>query len=103
MSAIKEHTYNVDRQSGSLLVNGVPAPIGRGDVMTIESHAINVDGTTIQLPDGLAPTVTAGANIIVAGEMIVAFESRDDVVFVGTKINGGLNRHYIRQSSQRGE
>jgi hypothetical protein len=42
MSAIKEHTYNVDRQSGSLLVNGVPAPVGRGEVMTIESHAINV-------------------------------------------------------------
>jgi hypothetical protein len=94
--AVNEHTYSVDRQKGSILINGVPATIGstvttNGDVLTIGSNAIDVQGTTIPLPDGHAevPYVTAGAEISIAQETMTAIKDGADVLITGTKFTLG--------------
>lgn len=55
--AVNGHVYSADSKSGLLRINGAPAFVGdkittNGDVLTIGSHAINVEGATIYLTDG---------------------------------------------------
>jgi hypothetical protein len=90
---VNEHTYDVDSQSGSIRINGIPASVGDkittdGDILTVGAHAINVGGTTISLTGGRPgkPTATANAKIVVAGETITAVKDGNDVVIAGTTL-----------------
>lgn len=90
------HTYSVDSQSGSLLVNGAPASVGQkittnGDVFTVGSHAINVEGTTIPFAGGqpAEPTPTAYADIVISGKTIAALKDGDHVLLSGTTLTMG--------------
>jgi hypothetical protein len=93
---VNGHTYNIDNQSGSIRINGIPASVGdrittNGDVLTVGTHAINVGGTTLSLTGGLpvGPTATASAKIMIAGEKISAVRDGNDVVVAGTTLTLG--------------
>lgn len=94
--SINGHTYSVDSQSGSLLVNGAPASVGQkittnGDVFTVGSHAMNAEGTTIPFAGGqpAEPTPTAYADIVISGKTIAALKDGDHVLFSGTTLTMG--------------
>jgi hypothetical protein len=93
---VNGHTYDVDNQSGSVRINGVPASVGdkittNGDILTVGSHAINVGGTTISLTGAqpVDPTATAAAKIIIAGETLTAVKDGNDLVIAGTTLTLG--------------
>jgi len=93
---INGHTYSVESESASLRINGAPASAGseittNGDVLTIGSHAIVVEGATIAFTDGKAgkPVASAGAEIFIAGGSITAIRDGDDVLVAGTKLTLG--------------
>lgn len=94
--AVNGHIYGVENKSGTPYINGAPASVGdtvtfNGDVLTIGSHEISFQGTTIALPDGRpeATTATAGADIIVAQEKMTALKVGADVLIAGTKLTLG--------------
>jgi hypothetical protein len=93
---VNGHTYDVDNQSGSVRINGVPASVGdkittNGEVLTVGAHAINVGGTTISLAGGgpVDPTATAAAKVIIAGETVTAIMDSSNVVVAGTTLTPG--------------
>jgi hypothetical protein len=93
---VNGHTYDVDNQSGSVRINGVPASVGdkittNGEVLTVGAHAINVGGTTISLAGArpVDPTATAAAKIIIAEETMTAVKDGIDVVVAGTTLTLG--------------
>jgi hypothetical protein len=90
---VNGHTYDVENQSGSMRINGIRASVGdeittNGDILTVGAHAINVGGSTISLTGGqlMDPTATAGAKIIIAGEVITVVKDGNDVVIAGTTL-----------------
>jgi hypothetical protein len=93
---VNGHIYGAESKSGSLQINGAPVSVGQkitinGDVLTISSHAISFQGTTIALPGGRpeAATPTAGANVIINGETITALMNGADVVLAGNTLTVG--------------
>jgi hypothetical protein len=93
---VNGHIYGAESKSGSLNINGAPASIGdtitiNGDVLTIGSHAISFQGTTIALPDGRpdAATATAGANAIIDGHTMTAFRDGAGVILDGKTLKMG--------------
>jgi hypothetical protein len=93
---INEHTYSVDWQSRSLLLNSVPIPDGstittNGDVLTIGFNAIAIQGTTIAIPniEPALATATAGANVVLADESITASGHGADVLIAGATLTVG--------------
>ena len=94
--AVNGHIYGAESKSGTLYINGAPASVGdiltiNGDILTIGSHEISFQGTTIGLPDGRpeAATATAVVDIIVAQEKMTALKVGADVLIAGTKLTLG--------------
>jgi hypothetical protein len=93
---VNGHVYGAESKSGSLNINGAPASVGdtitiNGDVLTIGSHAISFQGTTIALPDGSpdAAAATAGANAIIDGHTMTAFRDGAEVILGGKTLTMG--------------
>jgi hypothetical protein len=93
---VNGHIYGAESKSGSLQINGAPVSVGQkitinGDVLTIGSHEISFQGTTIALPGGRpeAATPTAGANVIINGETVTALMNGADVVLAGNTLAVG--------------
>lgn len=94
--SIDGHTYSVDIQSGSLLLNGAPASFGQtittnGDIFTVDSDAINAEGATLPFTGGqpAEPTPTAFADIVISGETIAALKDGNHVLFSGNTLTMG--------------
>ena len=91
--AVNGHINGVENTSGTLYINGAPASVGdiitiNGDVLTIGSHEIGFQGTTIARPDGRpeAATATAGVDIVVGQEKISALKDGADVLIAGNRL-----------------
>lgn len=94
--AVNGHIYGAERKSRTLYINGAPASAGdkitiNGDVLTIGSHEIGFQGTTITLPDGRpkVATATAGVNMIIGQETIEALKDGSDVLIAGNRLTQG--------------
>jgi hypothetical protein len=93
---VNGHIYGAESKSELLHINGAPASVGdkitiNGGVLTIGSHEISFQGTTLALPGGRseAATPTAGANVIINGGTITAFRNGADVVLAGQTLTIG--------------
>lgn len=91
---VNGHTYSVKSNLGTLNINGVPAAVGdmittNGDVLTIGTHAIKAQGTTVGLPNERPEAATAGADVNIAHGKITLLKDGDGVLIAGTKLTPG--------------